>query len=69
MCELTIWSPGMCRRVHSLVDGYQRFGETRCFHLQNTGTLKMYTVGSSDILLPIYQTTRRYIIQDSNPVM
>jgi hypothetical protein len=47
-----------------LVSGYQGFGETRCFSLQDNITVYMETADFSEIIAAEYYTKRYYNPQD-----
>jgi hypothetical protein len=48
----------------SLVDRYQRFGGTYCFHLRLT--LMIEVIGLSEALVPLYRTARRHTLENRN---
>jgi hypothetical protein len=50
---------------YMLVYIYQRLGDICCLCLQ-IGTMKMEAGGSSEILVNIYQTARRHILEEVN---
>jgi hypothetical protein len=59
---MVFWDVKLC----SLVDRYECFTGYCYLHLQSRSSLKMETTGFSEMLVPIYQTTRCHITEDHN---